>query len=87
MDWEKVTVPDFRNTKLQATGVGELDYAKIMVITRLVKKSQSQVVQTAVDTYLERTWEQHEDRLQIEANKRGIPIEECFIELLNEALG
>ena len=54
MDWKQVNLPELKSTKLQVQQLGELDYAKILVITALIKKSQSQVGQTAVYTYLGR---------------------------------
>ncbi|MEM1256239.1 MAG: hypothetical protein AAGI69_27700 [Cyanobacteria bacterium P01_H01_bin.21] len=87
MDWDKVSIPQIDNTKVQIQKLGGLDYCKLIVIANLMAQSQSQIGQTALYTYLQETWAQHEERLTVEANKRGISIEECFTEIVKEALG
>ena len=82
----KINLPEIKSTKIQIQKLGKLDYAKLLVACALIEKSVSQTGQTAIYTYLSRNWPQHEERLQVEANSRGISLEEAFIELLNESL-
>ena len=86
MDWTKVALPEFDSTKIQINKIGSLDYAKLLVIAELIAKSQSQIGQTALYTYLKRTWDDHEQRLAVEAARRGISVEECFVAIVEEAL-
>lgn len=87
MDWSKVELPEFKNTRLTIQRFGKLDYAKLLVIARLIEKSQSQIGQKSLYTYLQRTWPEHEARLTVEANSRGLSLEECFVAMVHEALG
>jgi DNA-binding transcriptional MocR family regulator len=86
LDWSKVTLPAFDNTKVQVNKIGDLDYAKLLVIAQLTANSQSQIGQAALYTYLKDNWGDHEERLLIEANKRNLTLEECFQELVKEAI-
>ena len=58
--------------------LSELDYAKMVVAGKLLRKSVGAVVQTACYTYLSRNWPNHEERLIIEARQRGISPEDLF---------
>lgn len=84
MDWSKVRLPNPKNARPQVGELGDLDYWKLVVASKLVKKSMAAMLQTAVYTYLTRAWEQHEARLTIEANREGISPEEMFQRLVNE---
>ena len=86
MDWSKVELPEFKNKKIQVQKMSNLDYAKLVVTCSLMEKSLSQEGQNAIYAHIQQTWQQQEERLQIEANRRGISLEECFLEVLNESL-
>jgi hypothetical protein len=87
MDWNKLNLPDPRNPRPQVGELGTLDYWKLVVVGKLIKKSLAANLQTAVYTYISRTWEEHEKRLIVEANKAGISTEEMFMRLVEEEMG
>lgn len=84
MDWSKVTISTPRNPRPQVGELGLLDYWKLVVASKLLRKSIAAVLQTAVYTYVGRTWEDHEQRLIVEAQARGITPEELFMALTQE---
>ena len=84
MDWTKVNLPTPKNPRPQVGELGDLDYWKLVVASKLVRKSIAAMLQTAVYTYLSRNWEEHEKRLQVEANKEGITPEEMFTKLASQ---
>lgn len=84
MDWSQVKVPNPKNARPQTGELGTLDYWKLVVASKLIKKSLAAMLQTAVYTYLSRNWDEHEKRLQIEANKAGISPEEMFMRMIDE---
>lgn len=81
MDWEKVTLPTPKNARPQTGELGTLDYWKLVVASKLVKKSMAAMLQTAAYTYLARNWDEHEKRLIVEAQSKGKTPEEYFMEL------
>jgi len=86
MDYSKIDIPkyDLNQTKPRIGALSQLDAAKIRVASRLINKSIASVLQTAVLTYLSRTWEEHEKRLTVEAKQQGKTPEELFNELSRE---
>ncbi|MBW4523413.1 MAG: hypothetical protein KME16_27555 [Scytolyngbya sp. HA4215-MV1] len=84
MDWSKVDLPAPKNPRPQCGELGDLDYWKMVVASKLIKKSIAAMIQTAVYTYLSRNWEEHEKRLQIEATREGVTPEEMFMKLSSE---
>lgn len=85
MEWNQVKLPEPSNTRIQAGALSRLDYYKLRVITKLIGKSAAAVYQTAILTYLDRTWAKHEERLTVEAASQGISVEELFTKLASEA--
>ena len=86
MKWDKVTLPPIEDTTIQIHKMAKLDYAKVLVICELTGKSLSQAGQTAFYTFLQRTWEQHEERLIFEAAQEGVSPEEKFMRFFEQAL-
>jgi hypothetical protein len=84
MDWNKVTLPSPKNPRPQVGELSDLDYWKLVVASKLIRKSIAAMLQTAVLTYLARNWEEHEKRLTVEANKEGITSEEMFVKIAQE---
>ncbi|MEO0986875.1 MAG: hypothetical protein AAFY20_15165 [Cyanobacteria bacterium J06639_14] len=84
MDWSKVKLPKGRTTKIQASELAELDHAKLYVASKLIKKSISAILQTAVYTYLSRNWLAHEERLQAKAAQMGLDPEDLFSKIVND---
>lgn len=84
MDWEKISVPDPKNARPQVGELGSLDYWKLIVATKLIKKSLAATLQTAVYTYLSRNWPEHEKRLVVMANQQGITPEDLFMSMVEE---
>jgi hypothetical protein len=85
MDWTKVKLPEQKRPKrFQAGELSELDHAKILVISQLLKKSVSSIVQTALYTYINRNWAEHEQRLIAEATRDGVTPEEKFCQLMQQ---
>lgn len=82
LDFSKIDIPESKTPRLYSSPLSQLDYAKILVISKLIKKSQSAIAQTAILTYLNRNWEKHLKRLCVEAKQKGITPEEYFEELL-----
>ena len=78
MDWSKIDLPDPPNSRPQTGELGRLDYWKLSVASKLIKKSLAATLQTAVLTYLKQNWPDHEARLQIEASNKGLTVEEMF---------
>jgi hypothetical protein len=84
MDWSKIRLPAPKTPRPQVGELSTLDYWKMVVASKLIKKSLAATLQTAVYTYLSRTWEEHEKRLLIEASKEGLSPEEMFMRLVND---
>jgi predicted transcriptional regulator len=85
MDWLRVHLPRFDNTKLLVQQLADLDYAKVLVVAHLLKSSRSQVAQTAIYEYVARNWDAYEERLALEAGRQGLSPEELFQRIvLNE---
>lgn len=63
--------------------LSDLDVAWLSVAASLLHKSQAQVLQTAVITYLTRNRSDHLARLHIIANREGVSIEEAFAKILS----
>lgn len=84
MDWSKVDLPDVKPTRFQCGELSRLDHWKMVVASKLLKKSIAAMIQTAVYTYLAKNWEEHEKRLIVEAAREGITPEEMFVKLLSE---
>jgi hypothetical protein len=82
MDWEKIELPDIKPTRFQCGELATLDHWKLVVASKLIKKSVASMIQTAVYTYLQRNWEEHEKRLIVEATRAGITPEEMFTRLI-----
>ncbi|PSN12325.1 hypothetical protein C7271_23660 [filamentous cyanobacterium CCP5] len=84
MDWKSMELPKPKNPRPQVGELGLYDYWRLVVASKLVKKSVAAILQTAVITYLERNWEKHETRLTLEANEQGISPEEMFLRYVND---
>ncbi|HEY9695903.1 MAG TPA: hypothetical protein V6D10_01340 [Trichocoleus sp.] len=84
MDWSKVDLPEVKPTRFQCGELSRLDHWKIVVVSKLLKKSNAAMVQTAVYTYLSQHWEEHEKRLIAEAAAQGITAEEMFQKLIKD---
>lgn len=84
MDWTKVKLPTPKNSRPQVGELGTLDYWKLVVASKLIKKSLAAILQTAAYTYLSRNWEEHERRLMVEAQSQGKSPEQLFMELIEE---
>jgi len=86
MDWSKINLPEKKPLRFQCGELSTLDHWKLTVASRLLKKSAASMIQTAIYTYLSRNWEEHENRLIVEANRLGITPEEMFVRLTEEDL-
>lgn len=71
---------------MQASELAELDYSKLYVASKLIKKSMSAMLQTAVYTYLSRTWPAHEGRLIAKATQLGVEPEDLFTKIANDEI-
>lgn len=80
MDWSKIKVPEPTRgvTRPTSGALSTLDAFKLVVISKLINKSVAAIIQTAILTYLNRNWEDHETRLLVEANRLGLTPEELF---------
>lgn len=86
MDWSKVRLPEGKATRVQASEVAELDFSKLYVASKLIKKSMSAMLQTAVYTYIGRCWPAHEERLIAKAAQLGLEPEELFSKIANDEI-
>jgi hypothetical protein len=84
MDLSKLSLPEPKNPRVNSAPIADLDYYKFKVGCKLKRKSLSTGGQTAVYTYVLRNWAEDEQRLIVEANRRGITPEELFIQLATE---
>lgn len=84
MDWKSMDLPKPRNPRPQVGELGLYDYWRLVVASKLIKKSIAAILQTAVISYLEHNWEKHETRLTLEANEQGLTPEEMFMRYVNE---
>lgn len=84
MDWSKIELPEAKPARFQCGELSRLDHWKVVVASKLVKKSYASTVQTAVYTYLARNWDEHEKRLIVEAAAAGISPEEMFLRLIQD---
>jgi hypothetical protein len=78
MDWEKIDLPDPKERSPKSGKLSNLDYYKLLVASRIIRKSIMATIQTAILTYLGRNWSDHEDRLKLEAKQRGMTPEQLF---------
>ena len=78
MDWDKIDLPDPKERSPKSGKLSNLDYYKLLVASRIIRKSVMQTIQTAILTYLNRNWKDHEDRIIMEAKQRGITPEQLF---------
>ena len=81
MDWDKVDLQPESDRKSVRADLSLLDYVKLRVVSKLLRKSIQSTVQTAIYTYLQRNWKDYEDRLTVEAKTLGLTPEEYFSEL------
>ncbi|NET05596.1 MAG: hypothetical protein F6K16_12995 [Symploca sp. SIO2B6] len=87
LDFSKINVPAYSNTRIQTAPLGNLDYAKFKVGTKLKKRTLSGNSQQAMTAYTLRWWPDDEQRLIVEANRLGITPEELFNQLASEDSG
>lgn len=88
MDWEKIDIPPISDpASMPKSGkLSPLDYWKLFLASVAIRKSIAQVLQTAVLTYLDRNWEKHEERLEIEARHQNMTLEEYIQKLIDDEL-
>jgi hypothetical protein len=84
MDVSKLNLPDPKNPRVNSAPIADLDYYKFKVGCKLKRKSLATGGQTALYTYVLRNWPEDEQRLIVEANKRGMTPEELFTKLATE---
>jgi hypothetical protein len=84
LDYKKIVVPNYSNTRIQTAPLNGLDYAKFKVGTKLKNRSLAQNGQQAMTAYTLRWWPEDEQRLVVEANRLGITPEELFNRLAAE---
>lgn len=84
MDWDKVDFPDIKNRAPQSGALSTLDYWKLVIASKILRKSVRGIVQTAIACYLARNWAAHEERLGVEAKRLGIRPEELFERLARD---
>jgi len=78
MDWDKVDLSGVKAANPKTGRLSPLDFAKLTVAGKLIRKSAAACIQTAILTYLQRNWEEHERRLSFEAKERGMSPEDLF---------
>jgi hypothetical protein len=80
-DYSEIKLPrPSRAKSMPSVGkLSDLDVAWVAVASALLHKSQAQVLQTAVITYLAKNRQSHLARLHVIANREGISIEDAFV--------
>jgi len=78
MDWDKVDLAGVKAASPKTGKLSPLDLAKLIVASKLIRKSVMACIQTAVLVYLQRNWEESERRLSFEAKERGMSSEDLF---------
>jgi hypothetical protein len=86
MDWDKIELPKQREKYPKSGELGLLDYWKLYVSAKLIRKSIMSVIQTAILTYLNRNWQLHEERLNAEAKQLNITPEDLFQKIVNKEI-
>lgn len=81
IDYSKVPLPKVKNPRFQTAPLPDKDYYDLKVIAKLLNKPVSQVITTAINTYLYRNAENHTERLQFKAAQDGKSAEEVYQEL------
>ncbi|HAJ59546.1 MAG TPA: hypothetical protein DCP31_09960 [Cyanobacteria bacterium UBA8543] len=84
LDYSKISIPNYNNTRIQTAPLNPLDYAKFKVGTKLKRRSLSGNGQQAMTAYTLRWWPDDEQRLIVEAASLGITPEELFNRLAGE---
>jgi hypothetical protein len=84
LDYSKISIPNYGNTRIQTAPLNPLDYAKFKVGTKLKRRSLSANGQQAMTAYTLRWWPDDEQRLVVEAASLGITPEELFNRLAGE---
>ena len=85
LDYSKIDIPT-EVTRMSISGVNLQALAWLNVSGYLLKKSLSQMAQTALYTYLARNRQSHLRMLVTEAKQRGKSIEQTFQEIVNETM-
>lgn len=85
LDYSKINVPAYSNTRIQTAPLNSLDYARFRVGTKLKRRSLSGNGQQAIAAYTLLLWHEDEQRLIVEANGLGITPEELFNRLAGES--
>jgi hypothetical protein len=78
LDYTKIQLPDYQNTRINSAPLSPLDFAKFKVGCKLKRRSLSGNSQQALTAYTLRWWADDEQRLVVEANRLGITSEELF---------
>ncbi|MGL5075416.1 MAG: hypothetical protein ACRDBG_06175 [Waterburya sp.] len=86
MNWEQLELPEPPKAMPRTGDLSVLDYWKLYLVTKAIKKSLMSVVQTALLTYLQRNWDAHEERLKVEAKLKNLTLEEYCQKLINKEL-
>lgn len=84
LDYSKIQIDPVKQPRIYTADLGQLDFAKLRAISKLINKSGASIAQTALYTYLARNWPEHYNRLLIEAKQHNLSPEEYFEKLVNE---
>ncbi|MFB2983538.1 hypothetical protein [Microseira sp. BLCC-F43] len=84
LDYTKINLPNFPNTRIQTAPLSTLDYAKFKVGCKLKNRSIGGNGQQAMTDHVLRSWHEDEQRLIVEANRLRITPEELFNQLVRE---
>jgi hypothetical protein len=84
VDWDKVKIPEVRDTRVFSGKLSQLDYAKILIGSKIMNRSLSANAQSALTNYVRRNWADHEQAVIVEAKQKGLSPEEYISELLSE---
>lgn len=83
ISYSKIRLAKLRNPRFQTPPLSDKDYYDLKVVAKLLNKPVSQVIQTAINTYLYRNEEHHTQRLEFKAAQEEKSVEEIYQELAN----
>lgn len=75
---------DNKRGQPRTSALSDLDYWKLFVAARLQKRSVASMVREAIVLYLFVFWSDFEQRLEVEATRNAIEVEEMFERLCND---
>jgi hypothetical protein len=84
IDWSVVRIPEIRDARVLSGKLSQLDYAKLLIGSKLMNRSLAGNAQSALTVYVRKNWVEHEKLLIVEANQHGLTPEQYIEKLLGD---